>query len=113
VNDTTVPLSAREFLFYLAFARRSKQGDPPLRAFVDIENDMRQACEDYRNPDDFGHWSHEALNGFDATEDPRKLACAIRGKMGDAGFSKAQVGRLVPRQGSLTIELPPESIEIA
>jgi CRISPR-associated protein (TIGR02584 family) len=113
VNQRPVRLSAREFLFYLAFSRRSKQGAPPLRAFVDIEPDLKQTWSDYRNPNDFGHWSFEATNGFDAGEDARKLASDIRRKMADAGFVKAQIDRLVPRNGSLTIELPPESIEIA
>lgn len=112
VNGEAVSLSDREYLFYLAFARRAKQGKPPLRAFPDIEADMRSSREDYLAADNFGHWSHEALNRFDAAEDPRRLASAIRAKLGDCGFGEGQVARLVPRKGGLAIELPPESIEI-
>jgi CRISPR-associated protein (TIGR02584 family) len=113
VNGRAVPLSGREFLLYLAFARRAKQGQPPLKAFADIEPDMRQAAEDYREPLDFGHWSHEAMNGFDAAEDPRRLANFIRRKLADAGFADPEIARLVPGRGRLHVELPPDAIEIA
>lgn len=112
VNGEAVSLSDREYLFYLAFARRAKLGKPPLKAFPEIETDMRSTREHYLAPEKFGHWSYEALDRFDAEEDPRRLASAIRVKLGDCGFAEGQVARLVPRRGGLAIELPPESIEI-
>lgn len=113
VNERSISLSANEFLLYLFFARRACEGQPPVVAYAAIEEDLRDLKEEYLMPDQFGHWSQQALSGrFDAGEDLRKWASNIRSKLKSAEFDGFQIDRLVPRGRHLAIDLPPEHLAI-
>lgn len=112
VSGKEVSLSANEFLLYLYFARRVIDGQPPLGGYGEIGGGLQDLNDEYLKPDNFSHWSSRALSNYDQSEDPRKWASSIRGKLRTAGFDNFQVDRLVPRNGHLAIELPKESITI-
>jgi len=112
VSGQVVNLSPNEFLLYLYFARRVLDGLSPLGGYLEIGEALQDLNEEYRQPENFSHWTHKALSNYDPTEDPRKWASSIRGKLKAAGFENFQIQRLVPRNGHLTIELPKESVSI-
>jgi CRISPR-associated protein (TIGR02584 family) len=112
VSGQVVSLSPNEFLFYLYFAKRVLDGQPPLGGYGEIGDALEDLNDEYRQPGNFSHWTHKTLSNYDPTEDPRKWASSIRAKLRTAGFDSFQVERLVPRNGHLAIELPKESISI-
>ena len=112
VSGQVVNLSPNEFLLYLYFARRVRDGHSPLGGYLEIRDGLQDLNEAYRQPENFSHWTHKALSNYDPTEDPRKWASSIRGKLKAAGFDNFQVERLVPHNGHLAIELPKESVSI-
>lgn len=112
VSGQVVNLSPNEFLLYLYFARRVLDGQSPLGGYLEIGDGLQDLNEAYRQTENFSHWTRKALSNYDPTEDPRKWASSIRGKLKAAGFDNFQVERLVPRNGHLAIELPKESVSI-
>jgi hypothetical protein len=112
VSGQVVNLSPNEFLLYLYFARRVLDGLSPLGSYLDIGDELQDLHDELRQPENFSHWTHKALSNYDPTEDPRKWASSIRGKLKAAGFDNFQVERLVPHNGHLAIELPKESVSI-
>lgn len=113
VNDRSVSLSPNEFLLYLFFARRAAEGLAPVVSYSAIEEPLRDLKSEFLEPDQFGHWSQQALSrSFDAGEDLRKWASNIRTKLKSAEFEPFQVDRLVPRGGHLALDLPPDAIRI-
>lgn len=113
VNERSISLSANEFLLHLFFARRAAGALPPVESYSALEEPLRDLKAEYLQPDQFGHWSQQALSrSFDAGEDLRKWASNIRTKLRSAEFDGFQIDRLVPRGGHLAIDLPPESIRI-
>jgi CRISPR-associated protein (TIGR02584 family) len=113
INERVVRFSPNEFLFYLLFARRAADGEPPVESFSSIEDNLASLRDEYLKEDNFGHWASRALQGrLDPSEDPRKWAASIRTQLKRAGFDAVQIERLVPRRGHLAIEIPPEHIEI-
>ncbi len=113
VSGRGVSLSPNEFLLYLFFALRAREGEPPVASYAVIGEYLRDLRSDHLRENDFGHWSQQALgNQFDPGEDLRKWTSNIRAKLKKAGFEPFQVDRLVPRGGHLAIDLPAESLEI-
>lgn len=114
INERVVKFSPNEFLFYLLFARRAADGEPPVESFSCIEVELVTLRDEFLKTDDFGHWASRALQGrLDPSEDPRKWAASIRTQLKKAGFDAVQIERLVPRRGHLAIEIPPEHIDIS
>ena len=113
VSGRSISLSPNEFLFYLFFARKAVEGQPPVESYAAIGEDLEDLKTEYLKEDNLGHWSQRALGGqFDAGEDLRKWASNIRGKLKVAGFDAFQVERLVPHAGYLGIELPRDHLGI-
>lgn len=113
VSGKSISLSPNEFLLYLFFALRAREGAPPVPSYAVIGEDLRDLRSDHLRENDFSHWSQQALgNQFDPGEDLRKWTSNIRAKLKKAGFEPFQVDRLVPRGGHLAIDLPAESLEI-
>jgi CRISPR-associated protein (TIGR02584 family) len=113
VTGRDISLSSNEFLLYLFFAIRAKEGNPPVESYACIEEDLLDLKAEHLLPDNFGHWSQQALSSrLDAGEDLRKWASNIRSKLKRADFEPFQIDRLVPRGGHLAIDLPPEKIQI-
>ncbi len=113
ITGRDISLSANEFLLYLFFALRAKDGKPPVESYGSIDEDLKDLKAEHLRQDNFGHWSHQVLNSqFDAGEDLRKWASNIRAKLKRADFDSFQIDRLVPRGGHLAIDLPPENIQI-
>ena len=113
VSGETINLSPNEFLLYLFFALRAREGAPPVPSYGAIGEDLQDLRSEHLRENDFGHWSQQALgNQFDPGEDLRKWTSNIRAKLKKAGFEPIQIDRLVPRGGHLAIDLPAESLEI-
>lgn len=113
VTGRDISLSANEFLLYLFFAIRARDGKPPVESYGTINEDLKDLKAEHLATDNFGHWSHQALGSqFDAGEDLRKWASNIRAKLKRTEFDSFQIDRLVPRGGHLAIDLPPEKIQI-
>lgn len=112
VSGVLISLSPNEFLFYLFFACRVINGLPPLGAYLDIGDDLKNLREEFHKPKNMSYWTHKALKNYDPTEDPRKWASSIRGKIRAANFESFQIERLVPRNGFLGIDLPNDCVSI-
>lgn len=113
VTGRDISLSPNEFLLYLFFAVRAKEGKPPVESYASIEEDLKDLKSEHLVAGNFGHWSQQALgNRLDAGEDLRKWASNIRAKLKRAEFDSFQIDRLVPRGGHLAIDLPQEKIQI-
>jgi CRISPR-associated protein (TIGR02584 family) len=113
VSGKEISLSPNEFLLYLFFALRAREGEPPVVSYAAIGEDLQDLRSEHLRENDFGHWSQQALgNQFDAGEDLRKWTSNIRAKLKKAGLAPIQIDRLVPHGGHLAIDLPAESLEI-
>jgi len=112
VNGSEIQLSPNEFLYYLFFAKEAVESRSPIESYALIGDDLLDRRAGFLPEDDLNHWSHRASDKIDANEDLRKWAASIRKKIENADFDKVEVELLVPKRARLSIDLPPEAIEI-
>jgi CRISPR-associated protein (TIGR02584 family) len=117
VNNQQVKLSALQCLLLLFLADNAKFAHPapakydaaiePLRAFADK---VRGACV----PEDGKDWRDQARlpEDFDGQR-LRKLLDELKAKLRRAGPAAASLIPLLPEKGRCTLDLPPDTIEIA
>jgi len=114
INKTTIKPGANEYLLWLYFAERSRNGLEPLHNLAEVTvKDLQLLKDEWMENDNFDHWTHRSLEGFvDTKEDYRKWLGALRQSLQKHGFDRLQVERLIPRRGSWSIDLPTEEIQI-